>query len=246
MPIENYTYIGSLDPNMPASSDGIIEADDHIRGIKKVLRQTFPNITGPITVTSQQLNSVIPVGSIVDWYGEASAVPAGWAIANGSVVQRSDGTGSITTPNLTNRIVVAAGDLYAQGATGGVNTVTGYTAPSGTHIHGATAAVAGAHTHGGSTGSTALTVDQLPPHDHPIRTSDGVSSTTGVLTGPAGTTSPTRATETRGQGQGHTHSIASDGVHSHTVIVNPVGDHVHGITVDVRQPYYALYKIMKV
>ena len=59
MGIENLTptYIDDLDANDPAATDPLSQADDHIRNIKRVLKQTFPNITGPVTKTQAQLDS---------------------------------------------------------------------------------------------------------------------------------------------------------------------------------------------
>ena len=65
------------------------------------------------------------------------------------------------------------------------------------------------HNHGGSTGSTALTIDQIPPHTHGLR---GHASAGGPgsnwfpnLTDPVYTN-----TESAGGGQGHTHTISND------------------------------------
>lgn len=59
MGIENPTptYIDDLDVTLPAATDPLSQADDHIRIIKAVLKQTFPNITGAVTKTQAQLNS---------------------------------------------------------------------------------------------------------------------------------------------------------------------------------------------
>lgn len=59
MGIENPTpdYIDDFDANDPAPTDPLSQADDHIRNIKRVLKQTFPNITGPVTKTQAQLDS---------------------------------------------------------------------------------------------------------------------------------------------------------------------------------------------
>jgi hypothetical protein len=52
---------------------------------------------------------VVPVGSIVAWSGAISAIPAHWALC--------DGSGG--TPDLRNRFIVGAGDSYAVSAVGG-------------------------------------------------------------------------------------------------------------------------------
>lgn len=52
MPLETFGYIDSLNANNPAISDGLVNGDDHIRGIKAVLKATFPGAAGPITYNS--------------------------------------------------------------------------------------------------------------------------------------------------------------------------------------------------
>jgi hypothetical protein len=57
MSIESASYISDFNAAYPASTDGVKEGDDHIRLVKSVLKNTFPNITGPITATQGQLNN---------------------------------------------------------------------------------------------------------------------------------------------------------------------------------------------
>lgn len=47
--------------NPDGDTDKVLQGDDHIRGLKNVLLNTFPNITGPITKTHTQLNTVVDV-----------------------------------------------------------------------------------------------------------------------------------------------------------------------------------------
>lgn len=58
MALEVGTYLNNLVDTNPASTDGIGQADDHIRLIKKVLRNTFPNLTGPVLGTQDELNLI--------------------------------------------------------------------------------------------------------------------------------------------------------------------------------------------
>lgn len=51
MPLEeDVDYIGDLDPNSPGPAEFISEGDDHIRNIKKSIRQTFVGVNGPALV----------------------------------------------------------------------------------------------------------------------------------------------------------------------------------------------------
>jgi len=59
MPLESATYIGSLNSSNPQASDAMSQGDDHIRLIKAVLKSTFPNLTGAVTPTQDELNDVV-------------------------------------------------------------------------------------------------------------------------------------------------------------------------------------------
>lgn len=173
----------------------------------------------------------VPQGGIIMWSGSVASIPAGWALCNGS-----NGT-----PDLRDRFVIGAGGTRAPGATGGSNTTSS----------------AGAHSHSGATGGTALTTAQMPGHTHAGTTSTNGDHTHGFGTamnvsfrgtpvGPdgywvpfsgspsqtissAGSHNHTFTTDSTGGGQAHTHTIGSDGAHTHTA----------------EPPFYALAFIMK-
>lgn len=255
MPLETAAYIHQLEPTNPPPTDQLSQADDHIRLIKNVLKNTFPNINAPITATDEQLNAPfsMPVGSIVMWYGSAATVPTGWYICDGSTVDRSDGSGSITLPDLRNRVVIGAGSLAAQGTTVGSATATGTTDSAGAHSHGITG---GDHSHTGSVGDHALTIAEMPQHNHGNGVADdnvGNIFPYGTKSGPSGgnvrnadgSNSTQGLTETVGSGQAHRHPLTVDSSsHTHTIVNN--GAHTHGVTVSTLQPALALHFIMKV
>jgi hypothetical protein len=57
MGLETATFISELDPNNPIdATDGVNEGDDHIRLIKSTTLNTWPNVTGAVTLTHTQLN----------------------------------------------------------------------------------------------------------------------------------------------------------------------------------------------
>ena len=58
-------YIDDLVATNPAAGDDVSEGDDHIRGIKNVLKTTFPSIDGAITATDTELNYVDGVTSAI-------------------------------------------------------------------------------------------------------------------------------------------------------------------------------------
>ena len=184
---------------------------------------TAPNVAvinkSSTIATTAFVHSVLPYGVILMWSGSTATIPTGFALC--------DGTNS--TPNLRNRFVVGAGDTFNPGATGGNTTPT------------VTTVSAGAHTHTGSTGSTALDLTQIPAHSHQMTEVPGESRVfDGAIDGSyhAGNQDRTysnRNTQSSGGGQGHLHSISSDGTHAHSVTLEP--------TLPL---YYALCYIMKV
>jgi hypothetical protein len=58
MAVESVTYINNLDPSLPSGGDSIAEGDDHLRNVKKGIKNTFPNVTGEVTATHTQLNKI--------------------------------------------------------------------------------------------------------------------------------------------------------------------------------------------
>lgn len=64
MALENGTYVNSLVSSNPASTDGLAQADDHIRLIKSTIKNTFPNLTGPVTSTQAELDASVPASNV--------------------------------------------------------------------------------------------------------------------------------------------------------------------------------------
>ena len=78
-----------------------------------------------VTGLASTLASLMPSGGVIMWSGAANAIPAGWALCNGS-----NGT-----PDLRGRFIVGAGGAYAVGATGGAEQVTLTEAQMPEHTH---------------------------------------------------------------------------------------------------------------
>ena len=184
---------------------------------------TAPNVAvtnkSSTIATTAFVHSVLPYGVILMWSGSAASIPTGFVLCNGS-------NGA---PDLRNRFIVGAGDLYNPDNIGGNTSPTINTASAGTHSH------------SGSTGSTALTVAQIPAHTHVMtevptdyRIFDGAIDGS-YHAGNQDRTYSNRNTGSTGGGQGHLHSIPSDGDHTHSVTLQPI-----------LPPYYALCYIMKV
>lgn len=65
MGLESFSGIWSLNVSNPTASDDINQGDDHIRGVKQSIRQSFPNISSTVNVTASQLNHLSGVASNV-------------------------------------------------------------------------------------------------------------------------------------------------------------------------------------
>ena len=258
MALESGTYINSLVATNPVSTDGLSQADDHMRLIKSTIKNTFPNFTGALTSSHTKIdNGALPVGCIVLWSGSVASIPTGWNLCDGS-----NGT-----PDLTGVFVRHAdadsGGSFAPGATGGSATDSITTSSDGAHTH--TALAGGDHDHGGSSATHALTVDELPSHKHIAPRAQNGGDTIRAPYGQAGPLASLGEDETNwqedggnqaetndvavytsavGGGSAHSHNISSSGTHTHTT--DDPGDHSHTATVDTVPPYYALAYIMRV
>lgn len=60
MGLESGTYISDLNANNPVNATDVVgEGDDHLRLIKATLLNTFPNVTGAVTLSHAQLNQAV-------------------------------------------------------------------------------------------------------------------------------------------------------------------------------------------
>ena len=82
MALETGTYISDLVSTNPAATDGLAQADDHMRLIKATILATFPSVTGVINSTHTEL-------SIVD--GDTAATATTLVDAD-RIVVNDDGT----------------------------------------------------------------------------------------------------------------------------------------------------------
>lgn len=171
-----------------------------------------PGELGPDVEIPQ--TSVFPVGMITLWAGAIGAIPALWALC--------DGTNG--TPDLRSRFVMGAGTV-AVGATGGATTDS------------ITTAAGGAHDHGAATGSTALNESQIPAHTHNVGYRGSNASTSG-----ADQDFITEQGDARRDGNVASTSVGGGAGHTHTIAAQ--ADHTHTATVDTVPPYYALAYIM--
>lgn len=84
MALESGTYIDSLNASNPASTDGLGQADDHIRLIKSAIKATFPNITGQVTATQADLNGIGSIPSDLTDLGISDGTSGQFLTTDGS------------------------------------------------------------------------------------------------------------------------------------------------------------------
>lgn len=59
MPLETGSTIGALNSSYPAASDGLAQADDHLRLLKAILLATFPNLNGVLAASHTELDAAV-------------------------------------------------------------------------------------------------------------------------------------------------------------------------------------------
>lgn len=228
MSIESALYIQELNASNPPSTDPVGQAAAHLRLIKSVLQNTFPNLN--------HAAGVVPTGGIIFWSALQGSIPSGWGTCDGSVYARLDGTGNITTPDLRDKFIAIAGVLRPVDTTGGTESVT----PALT--------IAG----------HALTVAELPSHNHTVTDAGHTHAITdpghthvqngssfGFSNGPsvgllAGGTSVTQSSTT-----GITINSAITGITINNTGSGDTHNHTGTVTVTTVPSYYSLIAIMR-
>jgi microcystin-dependent protein len=240
MALETGTYINSLVSSNPASTDGLAQADDHLRLLKSTIKATLPNVTGAITSTHTELNALTGVTAspaeinkldgLTATTAQLNAIAATGGIPSGGIIMWSGAVsaipagwvlcnGSNSSPDLRNRFVVGAGSTYAVNATGGTDSVS-------------------------------LSTANLPAHNHSF-SGTGTTNTTGAHVhasgwyGPRGASGQAIIFASNDPNDGNVNT-GSAGNHSHTVSVSGTTNNTgSGSAHENRPPYYALAYIMK-
>ena len=168
-PIEppNVAYINDLNSEWPLGTDYPSDGDNHLRGIKNVLKRTFPTMNGPLTRPLAELNQPeIPSGTRM-LFMQATA-PVGWTRAG-------------NFPERWNVVIGAStdeGNFYG----GEDDPIYMDKVPSHTHVvSGVSDNQNNNHTHAG------ITFDQDTSHTHSGTTSNvDLQHGHGIWTDPAG------------------------------------------------------------
>ena len=220
MALETGTHISYLNANNPVSTDGLAQADDHLRLIKSTIKASFPNITGAMTATHTVLDGLdgritaleasLPAPSGTSMLFVQSAAPTGW-------------TKQTTHNDKTLRVVSGTA---SSGGSVAFTTAFASKTPAGSISSSVS----------GTTASHTLSIAEIPSHNHFIvnnrnvaNRSDDDPTTTNFLNRGAqhnpegdekyllrfhGTTADRGLTSSTGSGGGHSHGAGSLAVSS--------------------------------
>ena len=174
--MDNNEIIAKSDPNTSATlnlqNDGGTVAIGATSAANLTVSRTIDaggniNTTGRIREDNVDL---LPAGAICMWAG--TAAPAGWGLCNGGTYTKTDGTGTILTPDLRGRFIVgynpSDGDYNDPtppiADTGGEKFHTLSISEMPSHTHTGVTDTSGAHTHNGNFRYTADNDDNDHAH----------------------------------------------------------------------------------
>ncbi len=131
---------GALNAGGSVFAGGSINAGDSLTASNSVtsggnitaagaLGSTSLNVTGTATAGTFVGNGTIPVRGIIMWSGSTNEIPVGWALCDGRTVE------GLQTPNLRDRFVIGAGQVFSVNATGGATSQTLTIAQMPNHSH---------------------------------------------------------------------------------------------------------------
>ena len=175
--INNLTFGNAnfLNPPATTTKKGVVELATITEARAGVDPTRVPTVAG----VQAMLELRLPAGLILQWFGDANSVPAGWALCDGRSVDRADGTGKIATPDMRGRTAVGATADAPIGTTFGATSKDLTTSKAGAHTPAATLTVDASAT-GVTVGTTTRNVDaggsangvitsvsvNDPPHSH--------------------------------------------------------------------------------
>jgi microcystin-dependent protein len=188
VPLETATYLHDLVVANPAHTDGLSQADSHMRLLKSTLQNTFPNFTSAALASTQaQIDAAVaatpfavPTGAVMDF--AMATAPTGWLACDGQAVSRTtyaalfaavgttwgvgDGSTTFNVPPLQNYF---RRHRNVAGLAGAVGTLQNPSNLTHTHaVTGTTGTESANHTHTQqgaflSGGATAATCTMPPP-----------------------------------------------------------------------------------
>jgi hypothetical protein len=116
MALESGTYINSLNASNPASTDGLGQADDHLRLIKGAIKNTFPNLDAAVTSSPTELNVLDGITATTAELNHTDGVTS-------AIQTQLDAKASSTSPTISNPTFTGA-TTAATATLTGTTTVT--------------------------------------------------------------------------------------------------------------------------
>ena len=121
-------FIDSLVVTNPAGSDSKSTADDHLRGIKNVVKNTFPNVAGAVSADHAELSILDGVTATASELNYVDVTSPGTTQASKAVV--TDASGNVTfggSQTFSNPVTVATPTATGHAATKGYVDTVSYT-----------------------------------------------------------------------------------------------------------------------
>ena len=123
MGLETGTYLDALVPTNPASTDGLAQADDHIRLLKITLTNTLPNLSGAVSATQAELNVLDGITSSTSELNVLDGITATTAELNftdgvtSSIQTQMDTKAPLASPTFTGTLVAPTADITTANVT---------------------------------------------------------------------------------------------------------------------------------
>ena len=174
---------------------------DSGNNLPATVKITNPPLGGGVAAFQNTLNSFVPIGSIILWYGAVGTIPTGWQLCDGTTITLPNGT-TYPTPDLRDRFVVGAGGNYTAGSAAD-----------------AAMSEAGSHSHSGNTAASSVTIESF---GWGTVGGDLGAATAGTLLVGSGNTEYRESLESIRQAGAarttgsHSHNIGIDGSHIHS------------------------------
>lgn len=113
MSVESALHPQQLNTNWPQPQDFVSEGDDHLRLLKTVLKTTFPNVAGAVTVSEVEINYLAGLAEPVQTQLDARGKITGQTWTGLHVFPATTTVGPLT-PTIQSRLAGVASDVQAQ------------------------------------------------------------------------------------------------------------------------------------
>jgi hypothetical protein len=101
MALEDLTgikYLNALESANPTVADPRSQGDDHLRGIKNVLKLSFPNVNGAVNPTPTEFNRLVGLTSAIEEQGNKTAAGGYATLASAAEVEGKALNTRVVTP----------------------------------------------------------------------------------------------------------------------------------------------------